>query len=141
MESTIHFFSEDTDFKLGDQENTSKWVKNCIQKEGLKTGELSFIFTSDLYILKINKEYLDHNYFTDIITFDYREEDVINGDIFISIDRVRENAETLSLTFQEELHRVIIHGVLHIIGFKDKTPEEELLMRSKEDFYLSLRTI
>ena len=141
MEPSIHFFSEDSKFKLGDPESIVKWISSCIEKEGLIAGELSYIFSSDPYILKINQEYLDHNFFTDIITFDYRVDDIVNGDIFISIDRVKENAESLSIPFLDELHRVIIHGVLHIIGFKDKTPEEELLMRSKEDFYLSLRTI
>ena len=89
----------------------------------------------------MNQDYLDHHFFTDIITFDYKEGNTISGDIFISIDRVADNANKLSLPFIDELHRVIIHGVLHIIAYRDKTPEEEKLMRSKEDFYLSLRSI
>lgn len=140
MESSINFFSEDIDFSLENESLISDWIQKSITKEKKQPGEISFIFSSDENILKINNEYLDHDFYTDIITFDYRENDTISGDIFISIDRVKENALSLSLPFQDELHRVIIHGVLHIIGYKDKSSEEESLMRSKEDFYLSLRT-
>lgn len=140
MESSIHFFIEEVDFDLKNQNKIQLWIKNCIQKEGLIPGDLSFILSSDSYVLKINQDYLDHNYFTDIISFDYRVEDVVGGDIFISIERIKENAQNLSIPFIDELHRVIIHGVLHIVGYNDKTPEEESLMRSKEDFYLSLRS-
>lgn len=141
MNEAINFFSEDVEFSLKNEKAIKNWIENSIKKEALYLGELSFIYCSDIHILKINKDYLNHDYFTDIITFDYREDDTISGDIFISIDRVRENASTLSLPFEDELHRVMIHGVLHIMGYKDKTPEEETLMRKKEDFYLSLRTI
>ena len=120
---------------------TKNWIEKSIKNEALSPGELSFIFCSDDHILKINKDYLQHDFYTDIITFDYREGNTISGDIFISVDRVLENASTLSLPFSEEIDRVLIHGVLHIMGYKDKTPEEESLMRRKEDFYLSLRTI
>jgi rRNA maturation RNase YbeY len=140
VESSINFFSEDIDFSLENESLISDWIQKSIIQEKKQPGEISFIFSSDENVLKINNDYLDHDFYTDIITFDYRENDTINGDIFISIDRVKENALSLSLPFQDELHRVIIHGVLHIIGYKDKSSEEESLMRSKEDFYLSLRT-
>lgn len=141
METAIHFFSEGIDFTLENESKTADWITKSIIQEKKQPGEISFIFSSDEHVLQINKEYLNHDFFTDIITFDYRVKDTISGDIFISIDRVKENALSLSLPFQDELHRVIIHGVLHIIGYKDKSPEEESLMRSKEDFYLSLRTL
>lgn len=140
MKGSINFFSEDVDFSLKNESSIQSWISLCIEKEALICGDLSFIFSSDEHILTINKDYLDHDFYTDIITFDYREDEIISGDVFISIDRVTENATTLSLSFSDELHRVMIHGVLHIMGYKDKTPEEESLMRSKEDFYLSLRT-
>lgn len=140
MKGSINFFSEDVDFSLKNERSIQSWISLCIEKEALICGDLSFIFSSDEHILTINKDYLDHDFYTDIITFDYREDEIISGDVFISIDRVTENATTLSLSFSDELHRVMIHGVLHIMGYKDKTPEEESLMRSKEDFYLSLRT-
>ena len=140
MKGSINFFSEDVDFSLINESSLQSWILLSIEKEALVCGDLSFIFSSDDHILNINKDYLNHDYYTDIITFDYREDQIISGDIFISIDRVKENASTLSLPFTDELHRVMIHGVLHIMGYKDKTPEEESLMRSKEDFYLSLRT-
>jgi len=140
VESSINFFSEDIDFSLENESLISDWIQKSIIQEKKQPGEISFIFSSDENVLKINNDYLDHDFYTDIITFDYRENDTISGDIFISIDRVKENALSLSLPFQDELHRVIIHGVLHIIGYKDKSSEEESLMRSKEDFYLSLRT-
>jgi rRNA maturation RNase YbeY len=138
LEPSIEFFSEEINFVLEEQTKTRKWINHCIQEEGLILGELNFIFCSDPYLLKVNQEYLHHDFYTDIITFDARVENNISGDIFISIDRVKENAQTHSNHFTNELHRVIIHGVLHIIGYDDKTLEEKTLMRSKEDFYLSL---
>ncbi len=141
MSSSINFFNEDIDFALVNKAEIKKWIKLTIKKEACLPGDLNYIFCSDAYLLKINQDYLNHNFFTDIVTFDYKEANVISGDIFISIDRVKDNAKKLSNPFIDELHRVIIHGVLHIIGYGDKTPEEELLMRSKEDFYLSLRSI
>ena len=107
-----------------------------IQNEGKTFGDISVIFCSDEYLLKINEQYLDHNYYTDIVTFDYVENAVISGDLFISVDRVAENAEKYGNPFIEELHRVIIHGVLHLVGYNDKTVKEQSLMREKEDFYL-----
>ena len=140
MNSSVNFFNEDNDYSLEDEKKVTDWICKSIEKEAYTPGDLNFIFCSDPYLLKINQDYLDHNYYTDIITFDYKEDKKVNGDIFISIDRVSENAQDLNIPFIDELHRVMIHGVLHIISYRDKTPEEEELMRSKEDFYLSLRT-
>jgi len=140
LNSSVNFFNEDNDYSLENEKKVKDWICKSIEKETYTPGDLNFIFCSDPYLLKINQDYLDHNYYTDIITFDYKEDKKVNGDIFISIDRVTENAQDLKIPFIDELHRVMIHGVLHIISYRDKTPEEEELMRSKEDFYLSLRT-
>ena len=137
---SIHFFCEDVDFKLKNQKKTISWIKSAIQKEGKTTGELNFIFCSDKHLLEMNIEYLQHNTYTDIITFDTsEEEEIIGGDIFISIDRVQENAITFEKKADDELHRVIIHGVLHLIGYSDKSANKKTIMRGKEDAYLSLR--
>jgi len=140
LTSQINFFTEEIQFSLKNESNIKEWINKSIEDENCTSGDINFIFTNDQHLLQINKEYLNHDFFTDIITFDYRDSDTISGDIFISIDRIKENAEGLSNSFYNELHRVLIHGVLHIIGYKDKSAEEETLMRSKEDFYLSLRT-
>ena len=140
MKPKIHFFTEDIDFKLKNKTHLKKWIIETVQAEESYVGELNFIFCSDEYLLKINQEYLNHDTYTDIITFDSSEkEDEISGDIFISAERVAENASQLKIDFQNELHRVIIHGVLHLIGFLDKSPEDKTLMTSKEDQYLNLR--
>jgi len=139
LSQTIQYFSEQTDFILPEQSRVSDWISLCISKKEKKTGSLNFIFCSDEYLLTLNKEYLNHNTFTDIITFNYVEGDTISGDIFISIDRVKENAADLIIDFKDELHRVIIHGVLHLIGYSDKTPEEAQEIRGQEDFCLTLR--
>ncbi len=102
-------------------------------------GDISIIFCSDNYILDVNIRYLHHDYFTDVITFDYCEGNKLSGDLFISIDSVRENSIEFGTEFDEELHRVIVHGVLHLIGYDDHTPEDQKIMRAKEDYYLSLR--
>ena len=104
-----------------------------ILSENKKEGDINYIFCDDDYILEINKQYLDHDYYTDIISFDYSVGNELHGDIFVSIDRVRENAVDFNVTFDEELKRVIIHGILHYVGYKDKTEEDEVLMRQKED--------
>ena len=140
MNSSINFFNEDNDYSLENEKKVKDWICKSIENESYIPGDLNFIFCSDPYLLKINQDYLDHNYYTDIITFDYKEDRKVNGDIFISIDRVIENNKELNIAFMDELHRVMIHGILHIISYRDKTAEEEELMRSKEDFYLSLRT-
>lgn len=136
--STISFFSEDIDFELIDESNYISWLQNVVESENKISGELSFVFCDDEYLHKINLQYLNHDTYTDIITFDYTESGVIAGDIFISIDRVKENALLYKKPFKNELSRVIVHGVLHLAGYKDKSEEESILMRSKEDFYLNL---
>lgn len=139
-EKPIHFFCEEITFNLPNPRRTSKWIKEVILKEKKKPGSLNYIFCSDEYLLKINQQYLSHNTYTDIITFNGSEDpETISGDIFISIERVEENCNTLKTSFEEELHRVIIHGVLHLIGYKDKSNRQKSLMRKKEDAYLSLR--
>lgn len=129
------YFEEIEEFQL-DLPKSSKWIKNTISKEGCRPGDITFIFCSDDYLVEINKQYLDHDYYTDIITFDYVEGNLISGDIFISVDRVRENAATFGVSFLNELNRILIHGVLHLLGYKDKKPEEKELMTTKEDTYL-----
>ena len=131
-EEIINFYSEN-DFQLENISGYENWVKSVISSEGKKTGEISFIFCDDEYLLEINQKYLDHDTYTDIISFDASVGNILNGDIFISTQRVRENAGTYRVSFPDELKRVIIHGVLHFCGYKDKTPEEEHLMRAKEE--------
>jgi probable rRNA maturation factor len=138
----IQFFSEKTRFKLSDQKRTTSWIKSVIKKEGAKLVSLNYIFCSDEHLKEMNIEYLNHRSYTDIITFNYNPtEGEIEGEIYISIDRVRENAKKFNVTFQAELHRVIIHGVLHLLGYNDKSKREKTLMREKEDSCLSLLKI
>lgn len=111
-------------------------VKLLIKNELKKVGDIYFVFCSDEYLLEMNKKYLEHDYFTDVITFDYVEDEVISGDVFISIDRIRDNAGKFGVSFLEELYRVVFHGVLHLIGYNDKLDEEIVLMREKENYYL-----
>ena len=133
----INFFSEDAPFPLtGKKLATTARVKALIREEGKKNGDLNFVFCSDDYLLKLKREYLKHDYYTDIITFDYCEGDKIAGDMYISVDRVAENARNYGLTFDTELRRVILHGVLHLCGYDDKTDEEQTSMREKENYYL-----
>jgi|SRR5690606_557727 len=140
MSQKIQFFNEEIQFTLKNKMHLRKWVTDTLESENFELGELNFIFCSDTYLLKINQEYLNHNTFTDIITFDNSEENKeISGDIFISIDRVIENANSLSIDFNDELHRVMIHGVLHLMGYPDKKKEEKYLMTAKEDHYLARR--
>jgi len=134
----INFFSEDVAFRLKNKRQIIKWIHQTAAQEGKAIEEVSYIFCSDEYLRQINVDYLNHDYLTDIITFDNSDQsDKIEGDIFISVDRVKENALNFDSTWQKELFRVIIHGILHLIGYKDKTREEELLMREKEDYYLN----
>jgi rRNA maturation RNase YbeY len=116
----------------------ANWLKCVIGQYHKKTGNITYIFCSDEEILQINKQYLDHDYYTDIITFDYTEKDTLSGDLFISLDTVKSNAEELGTNYQEELHRVMVHGILHLCGLNDKTPDEEKLMREKENEALAL---
>ncbi|HAT63887.1 MAG TPA: rRNA maturation RNase YbeY [Flavobacteriaceae bacterium] len=131
----IEFFSE-TEFEFSDEDSVKDWVTKTIVSEGFKEGDLTFIFCDDEYLYKINLEFLNHDTLTDIITFDYTLGKEIHGEIYISIDRVKENASEFQVSFEEELHRVIIHGVLHLCGYKDKSEADESQMRSKENFYL-----
>ncbi len=131
----IQFFYENlpesvsTDYK--------KWLEDLILSEGKKTGEINYIFCDDEYLLKINQDYLQHDYYTDIITFDYVKGKTISAEIFVSLQRISDNASTLSRDYEEELRRVLAHGILHLIGYKDKTEEEEKEMRRMEDLYLT----
>ena len=115
------------------------WYTNVCAVEGKELGDITVVFCSDEYLLEMNKEHLQHDYYTDIITFDYSDVDIISGDLFISVDRVRENADELNVLFFDELCRVCVHGVLHLCGYKDKSESDELLMREKEDQMLALR--
>jgi probable rRNA maturation factor len=136
----ITFHEEDISYKLKNKTAVRKWITDTIVAEGYKLSELTYIFCTDEYLLQINRQYLDHDTYTDIITFDNSEEDgVIVGDIFISIDRIRENAGKFNVTEAHELHRVLIHGALHLLGYKDKTPGDKKKMTLKEDFYLDKR--
>jgi len=138
LSHTISFFSEDIDFELGSSSIYINWFSEAASMENKTIGELTFIFCTDEYLHKVNQEYLNHDTYTDIITFDYSSGDIIAGDVFISVDRVKENAETFKCSFNSEISRVLIHGVLHLMGYKDKQDEEKQIMRSKEDFYLTL---
>lgn len=135
----IRYYCEDISFKLKDKALNNKWLKMVAASELRKIGDINIIFCSDNYILDVNMKYLQHDYFTDIITFDYCEKDVLSGDLFISIDSVRENALFYGTEFPEELNRVMVHGVLHLIGYDDHTEEDIKTMRSKENYYLDLR--
>ena len=134
----IDFFSETT-FNLKNPEKVASWISVIISNENLEEGELSYIFCDDEYLHKLNVEFLKHDTLTDIISFDNSLGNQINGDIFISVERVKENASTFNTTFENELHRVIIHGVLHYCGYKDKTKKDADIMRVKENKALSLR--
>ena len=121
--------------------DTSAWIKRVAASYGKKCGEIAYIFCDDAKILEVNNEYLQHDYYTDIITFDYCEGDRLSGDLFISVDSVRENALEYGTEFTDELNRVIVHGILHLIGYDDHCDEDIALMRSKENYYLSLREL
>ena len=136
--SIVAFYFEDTDFKLRHKTRIKEWLRLVAESEVFTLGNISVIFCSDNYILDINQKYLQHDYFTDIITFDYSEGGRISGDLFISVDSVRENSVEYGTEFEDELHRVIVHGILHLIGYDDHTEDEIKTMRSKEDYYLSL---
>jgi rRNA maturation RNase YbeY len=126
-------FNYENDFELINEEQLSNWISRVIASEEKKEGEISYIFCDDDYLLNLNEQYLNHDTLTDIISFDYSMGNEIHGDIFISTERVKDNATDFKVSFEEELKRVMVHGVLHYCGFKDKTEEDEALMRSKED--------
>jgi len=134
-------FNYESNFKLLDEEKTNTWIQKCIAKEGFELGDVNYIFCDDDYLHKINLEFLQHDTLTDIISFDYTIGKEVNGDIFISTERVEENAKEFNVSFENELHRVIIHGILHYLGFKDKTDEEKEIMRAKENECLGILNI
>ena len=131
-------FNYETSFELGDEELYSRWVSSIIDTESKVEGTINYIFCDDSYLLKINEEYLKHNTFTDIISFDYSIGKELHGDIFISVERVRENAVDYRVDFTEELNRVMAHGILHYCGYNDKNKEDELVMRLKEEEKMSM---
>lgn len=126
-------FNFEYDFELGIEENYKSWIKEICTSEDFTSKNINYIFCDDAYLLKINQQYLQHNYLTDIITFDYVKGKEISGDLFISIDRVKENAQEFKVSFANELKRVMAHGLLHLIGFSDKTEAEKQIMRLKEE--------
>ena len=126
-------FNYEIDFQLDSETLFSNWISKVILSENKKEGDINYIFCDDEFILEINKQYLNHDYYTDIISFDYSVGNELHGDIFVSVERVQENAEDFNVTFEEELKRVIIHGILHYCGYKDKSEDDEALMRNKED--------
>lgn len=134
-------FNYEIDFKLENEESTQNWILECVTKDGFELGEINYIFCDDEYLHKINVEFLQHDTLTDIISFDYTLGKEVSGDIFVSIERVKENAKEFSNSFEDELNRVLIHGVLHYMGYKDKTAEEKQIMRSKEDTCLQTYSV
>ncbi|EFK96884.1 conserved hypothetical protein [sediment metagenome] len=137
----ISFNSAEISFNLKNKKALKFWIKSVVQEKNRKTGDISFVFCTDDYLLEINKQYLNHDTLTDIITFDYSKENpqqAISGDIFISIERVKENAKKFNKTFENELNRVMIHGVLHLLGYGDKTPKDKVEMTRQEDLCLKL---
>ena len=129
----IYYQCEDVKFPPIKRRKISNWIKTVISGYNKKTGDISYMFCSDEKILEVNREYLQHDYYTDIITFDYNEADVVSGDLFISLDTVKSNSEQLGTEYQDELHRVIIHGVLHLCGINDKTDKEQAIMTESEN--------
>lgn len=136
VSSTVQIFFEDIPSLKIKKSILNSHINGLILNELKQIGDITLVFCSDNYLLDINKQYLNHDYYTDIVTFDYGENSVISGDLFISIDRVKENADIFNTSFQRELFRVVFHGILHLIGYNDKTEEEKREMRYKEDYYL-----
>lgn len=134
----IDFNFEDIEFKLPDNSLLRNWIEYTIRNENKKLGNISYIFCSDEYLWNMNKQYLNHDYYTDIITFDYVKDDIISGDLFISYNRILDNAEKFKVLRETELLRVMIHGVLHLIGYDDVTDELEKEIHKKEDFYIDI---
>lgn len=138
IKTMIRYFYEDTQFHFKPKSLTKQWLKTVASSELKKIGDINVIFCSDNYILDVNVKYLSHDYFTDIITFDYCEGDTLSGDLFISVDSVRENSIFYNTQFDTELNRVIVHGILHLIGYDDHNEEDIAVMRQKENFYLDM---
>lgn len=135
---TVTFQAEDIDFPNIEENKLTEWISKVAQKHKKEVGEISYLFCNDEKILEINREYLNHDFYTDIITFDYSEGNTISGDILISLQTVESNSQMYKTDFSEELHRVIIHGILHLCGLKDSSPEEETIMRSAEEKALEM---
>ena len=131
-------FNYETEFELSNEHQISNWLSNVILSENKKVGDINYIFCDDDHLLQVNKDFLNHDYYTDVITFDYVKGKTISADIFVSLPRILDNSSTLSNAFNSELLRVLAHGVLHLCGYKDKTDEEISEMRQKEDYYLSI---
>lgn len=131
-------FNYESDFKLVNEDFYSKWITNAILNEGFEVGEINYIFCDDAYLHQLNVEFLAHDTLTDIISFDYSIGKLISGDVFISIERVKDNANDLNISFDLELPRVVIHGILHYCGYKDKTTSDAVMMRKKEEQYMFL---
>ena len=136
----ISYYFEDTDFVFKEKNLNGRWLRMVAESEVKRLGDISIIFCSDNYILDVNHRYLEHDYFTDIITFDYCEGDRLSGDLFISVDSVKENSLEYGTEFKDELNRVIVHGILHLIGYDDHTDEDVMTMREKENYYLDIRS-
>jgi rRNA maturation RNase YbeY len=134
----IQYIAEEVDLPLIQKHKINRWIKETAGVYGKKTGEIAYIFCNDDRILEVNKQYLDHDYYTDIITFDYSESSIISGDIFISIDTVRSNSVEFGVSFEHELHRILIHGILHLCGQDDKTSETREQMTQKENIALKM---
>lgn len=132
----ISFFYE-TDFKINQPRIWKNWIKDSVRKEGYEVGEINYIFCDDEYLLQINQEYLNHDYYTDVIGFQYSEDKKLSGDIYISVQRVADNANDNQIDFKNELARVVIHGILHFMNYKDKTLEQAKKMRERESYYIS----
>lgn len=138
-DANVFFFKEGVSFRLNDQEKIKSWLTKAARKEAYRIKTLNYIFCDDKYLLQMNKDYLHHNYFTDIITFDNStEKKIIAGDVFISVDTVRSNSKRFDTNFYDELHRVMIHGLLHLLGYKDKTEANKKRMRKMEDLWLDV---
>ena len=133
-------FNYETDFELPYEQEFTTWISKVIKSESHKEGEINYIFCDDSYLLAINVKYLNHDTLTDIISFDYSIGKELHGDIYISVERVRDNAKDFEVQFIEELKRVMVHGILHYCGYKDKSKDDKSVMRSKEDFYLKQRS-
>lgn len=133
----ISFSTVETAYNLRNKLKVRNWIKAILETEGKSAGDITYVFCNDEYLGSMNAKYLKHNTLTDIITFDYSEKGKLSGDIFISIERVKENAGSFNTTLNQELGRVMAHGVLHLSGYKDKTPDDKKMMKSKEDFYLA----
>lgn len=131
----IEFFFENVN-AIQAQEQRKKWIKNLIENEGKRLGKINYILCNDEYLIEVNRTYLQHDFYTDVITFDYCKGDLISGDIFLSLQRILDNASNLKTNKEEELNRVLAHGVLHLCGYKDKSAEEQKTMRAKEEYYL-----